>query len=193
MPLQAGASKKKLWLCSKQIGIFLVFTVVSNFGQCKHPIAWGHTLSFWANLFLSKRLMIKCLIGKCRSGQLSLCKCLWQTCFWANIPWANVLLANVVLGNSLFANVSGQIFSGQMSYHPFEQCKTRVYKYGTIFWLPDNMQTFFLQTSTYFDSLISLLSLLLLLLLFVLSSTCAVSFWEMSWTERRATDRFDSF
>jgi hypothetical protein len=60
-------------------------------------------MSFWANVFLGKRLLGKRLMGKCPSGQMY---------FWANVFWANV-----VLGKCLWANVSGQMSYGQMSGH----------------------------------------------------------------------------
>jgi hypothetical protein len=55
-------------------------------------------MSFWANGFLGK-----CLLGKCLSGQMS---------FWANGFWANVHL-----GKCLFGQMSSwQMSSGQMLF-----------------------------------------------------------------------------
>jgi hypothetical protein len=49
-------------------------------------------MSFWANVFLGK-----CLLGKCLSGQMS---------FWADVFWSNVILGKYL---------SGQMSSEQMS------------------------------------------------------------------------------
>jgi hypothetical protein len=54
-------------------------------------------MSIWANVFLGKRLL-----GKCLSGQISY----GQIFFWANIFWANVFLGKCPSGQTSFwANV----------------------------------------------------------------------------------------